>query len=76
MKKYYIEIYPRDKDIENRTSDGYLIQSCWFEKEEDVIKWADLIDYKDKTCDIWLMYSEWDNQHNCPIDIKLKKFLK
>lgn len=76
MKKYYIELYPNNKEIEHNTENGYVLQSRWFEKEEDAIKWASSIDYKDKMCDICLMSSEWDNQHDCPIDIKLEKFLK
>ena len=76
MKKYYIELYPNNKEIENEMENGYVLQSRWFEKEKDAIKWADSIDYKDKTCDICLMSSEWDNQEDHPIDIKLEKFLK
>lgn len=76
MKKYYIELYPNNKEIEYIMENGYVLQSRWFEKEEDAINWANSIDYKDKTCDICLMSSEWDNQEDCPVDIKLEKFLK
>ena len=76
MKKYYIELYPNNKEVENSMENGYALQSCWFEKKEDAIKWANSIDYKDRMYDIWLMSSEWDDCDDRPIDIKLEKFLK
>lgn len=44
MKQYYIEF-----SISNR--DGYVMQSIWFDTEEQAINWfSTYIDYK--TCDI------------------------
>lgn len=76
MKKYYIEIYPHDKDIKNRNSDDYLIQSRWYNTEEKALQWANDIDYKDEAYDVCLMSARWDEKQDVYHDIELERFLK
>lgn len=62
-RRWYIEIYPA-KGID--CDPPYIIQSNWFDKREDAIKWADEIDYKDKEIvgGIALMYADWYTDEN------------
>lgn len=67
--KYYIEFCHID-DIEQR------IQSKWFDSEEDAMKFFnDAFDYIAWDYETRLMYSEWDEENDAPIDIMVFKQL-
>lgn len=64
MKKYYIEIFKED-------SGDYIIQSDWFDSEEQAIEWCKTIAYLDiYDYEIWLMSSEWDEESDTYTDIE------
>ena len=61
MKKYYIEI---------SENEGYILQSQWFDTEEQAIEWSKAITYLDTLYyGMWLMSSEWDEENDTYTDI-------
>ena len=65
MKKYYIEIC----ELGERC--GYILQSRFFDTEEQAIKWAKNITFLDYSYyDINLMCAEWDTEDDTYEDIQ------
>ena len=67
MKKYYIEV------VWHNNSENYILQSKWFDTEEQALEWAKGIDYVVEYIDVYLMSSEWDVEHNTYIDIEQER---
>ena len=70
ITQYYIEFY-------NKESGDYVIQSKWFDTQEEAEKWYfDSFDYIDKEeVGVDLMAAEWDDEEGCHQDIiVVKKF--
>lgn len=62
MKKYYIEITDLD-------SGDYIVQSEFFDSEEQAVKWAEKIEYIREQYVIDLMCCEWyEDDHYGDID--------
>lgn len=67
MRKYYIEVvWYNDKD-------NYILQSKWFDTEEQALTWAKGIDYVVEYIDVYLMSSEWNFETNTYIDIEQER---
>lgn len=65
MKKYYIEI------CELGVLSDYILQSRFFDTEEQAIKWAKDITFLDYSYyDISLMSAEWDTEDDTYVDIQ------
>lgn len=70
MKKYYIEICDMESPCE------YIMQSKWFDTEQEAIKWAKDISFLDMQYSISLMSSEWDVSDDTYTDIDFERYLK
>lgn len=55
VKKYYIEMYWHPSNGED-----YVLQSQWFDAEEEAIQWATQISWVSENFDVCLMSAEWD----------------
>ena len=71
MKKYYIEMCWHPSNDEN-----YVLQSQWFDTEEQAIEWASKINWVSENFDIYLMSSEWDTDNDNYIDIIQERLLE
>lgn len=67
--KYYIEI----SDLDDAC--GYILQSRFFDTEEQAIKWARSITFLDKRYTVSLMQAEWDNENDTYNDIFFVRYL-
>ena len=67
MRKYYIEV------VWHNNKDSYILQSKWFDTEEQALKWAKGIDYIVEYIDVYLMSSEWNNETDTYIDIEQER---
>lgn len=67
--KYYIEI----SDLDDAC--GYILQSRFFDTEEQAIKWARSITFLDKHYNVSLMQAEWDNENYTYNDIYFVRYL-
>lgn len=67
MRKYYIEV------VWHNNEENYLLQSRWFDTEEQAIEWAKDIDYVVEYIDVYLMSSEWNNETDTYIDIEQER---
>lgn len=63
MEKYYIEI----SEYEN--SSEYILQSDWFDTEQEAMNWAKQLMFLSKDYEICLMSSEWDDESDTYTDI-------
>ena len=69
MKKYYIELATNSGDI--------ILQSKWYETEQEALKWAEDIHYIGLVSDVLcLMSSIWDTKEDTYTDIIQKKVIK
>lgn len=71
LGKWYIEI------TENNGVNP-ILQSDWFDTEEEALDWANKIVFFDLSSDyqIWLMYSEWDYNDETYTDIECVREIK
>ena len=69
MKKYYIEIW----DNKNH---NYVVQSSWFDTEEQALKWADNVFFIRHNLQVCLMSSEWDTEMDTYTDILLERIIR
>lgn len=67
MRKYYIEV------VWHNNKDNYILQSKWFDTEEQALEWAKGIDYVVEYIDVYLMSSEWNNETDTYIDIEQER---
>ena len=65
-KRYYIEIW------ENDGLEPFILQSKWFDTEEQALAWLDTIDYIDNKYSISLMSGMYDKETDCYEDIDLE----
>ena len=70
MKKYYIEMCWHPSNEEN-----YVLQSKWFDTEEQAMQWATQIDWVSENFDVYLMSSEWNIDEDRYEDIIQEKLL-
>ena len=70
MKKYYIEV------VWHGSCDGYMLQSKWFDTEEQALEWAYNIDYVVEYIDVYLMSSVWDVEKDIYEDIVVERQVK
>lgn len=68
--KYCIEI----GDLENPCE--YILQSKWFDTEEQALEWTKGILFWDNRYTISLMRSEWDSENDTYKDIEFVRYLK
>lgn len=69
MKKYYIELATNSGDI--------ILQSKWYETEQEALKWAEYIHYIGwVSAVLCLMSSVWDTEENTYTDIIQEKVIK
>lgn len=69
MKKYYIELATNSGDI--------ILQSKWYETEQEALKWAEDIHYIGwVSAVLCLMSSEWDTKEDTYTDIIQEKVIK
>ena len=71
MKKYYIEMYWHPSSGEN-----YVLQSKWFDTEEQAIHWAAQIDWVSENFDLYLMSAEWNTDGDYYEDIIQERLLE
>lgn len=67
MRKYYIEV------VWHNDKDNYILQSKWFDTEEQALTWVKGIDYVVEYIDVYLMSSEWNFETNTYIDIEQER---
>ena len=70
MKKYYIEV------VWHNNSENYMLQSKWFDTEEQALEWAYNIDYVVEYIDVYLMSSVWDVEKDIYEDIVTERQVK
>lgn len=70
MKKYYIEV------VWHNNSENYMLQSKWFDTEEQALEWAYNIDYVVEYIDVYLMSSVWDIEKDIYEDIVVERQVK
>ena len=70
MKKYYIEMcwYPSN-------GENYVMQSRWFDTEEQAVQWAHQINWLSDNLDAYLMSAEWNVAEDCYGDIIQERLL-
>jgi hypothetical protein len=69
MKKYYIELATDSGDI--------ILQSKWYETEQEALKWAEDIHYIGwASAVLCLMSSVWDTEEDTYTDIIQEKVIK
>lgn len=71
MKKYYIEMYWHPSNGED-----YVMQSKWFDTEEQAIQWATQIVWVSENFDVCLMSAEWDTDNDTYGDIVQERVLE
>lgn len=57
-QKYYAELIDDNEASRNEYSNNFLVQSRWFDTEEEVLEWVKTIDYIDWDFR-WLMMSAY-----------------
>ena len=67
MKKYYIEV------VWHNNNENYMLQSKWFNTEEEALEWANNIDYVVEYIDVYLMSSVWDVEKDYYEDIVVER---
>lgn len=67
--KYFIEISNLDNPCE------YILQSRFFDTEEQAIEWVRSITFWDKRYTISLMRAEWDTENDVYNDIYFVRYL-
>ena len=68
MKKFYIEVV-------DLISDDYILQSKWYDTENQAIEWAKGIDYMDRMHTINLLSANWDEENKTYGDICFERCL-
>lgn len=69
MKKYYIELYCLN-------SSNYIMQSKWYDTEEEALKCASVVDYLNPGFVLALMASKWDEENDTYTDIIMVREIK
>ena len=69
MKKYYIEISDFDNHCE------YIMQSRWYDTEEQALEFAKNLSFLDKRYSISLMWAEWDTENDTYYDIEFGRYI-
>ena len=68
MKKYYIEIWHLEEELEK----PYALQSKWYDTEEEALEFAKQIEYLDDNFIKSLMSAVFDEQDEMIGDIQLE----
>lgn len=69
MKKYYIEI------VIDEEPSLFILQSKWFDTQEQALEWASQIEYLDRYNILYLMSSVWNEEDDTYTDIIQEKEL-